>query len=73
MKDAVPEWVQLCNFYFKFIPEARSYNDPEVNAYIDKLLTTDPMHTWLNEDTASLKQKIKSGELQKIYSDLFKQ
>lgn len=61
------------NFYFKFIPEARSYNDPEINAYIDKLLTTDPMHTWLNEDTASLKQKIKSGELQKIYSDLFKQ
>lgn len=61
------------NFYFKFIPEARHYNDPEVNAYIDNLLTTDPMHTWLNKDTTSLKKNIKSGELQKIYSELFNQ
>lgn len=59
------------NFYFKFIPEVRHYNDPEINAYIDNLLTTDPMHTWLNADTATLKKKIKSGEFQKTYSDLF--
>jgi hypothetical protein len=59
------------NFYFKFIPGARQYNDPEINAYIDNLLTTDPMHTWLSTNTADIKKAIKSGEFQKIYSELF--
>lgn len=61
------------NFYFKFIPEARHYDDPDINAYIDNLLKSDPMHTWLSEDTKTLKDKIKSGELQKVYAPLFMQ
>jgi len=60
------------NFYFEFLPEAKHYNDPEVNAYIKNMMDTDPMHDWLNQDTAELKKKIKSGEFQKIYSELFK-
>jgi hypothetical protein len=31
------------------------------------------MHKWIGEDTGTLKKSIKSGELQKVYSDLFKQ
>lgn len=61
------------NFYFKFIPEARHYNDPEINAYIDKLLATDPMHQWLNTDTEELKSAIKARDLQQIYQKLFEQ
>lgn len=59
------------NFYFKFIPEARHYNDPEVNAVIDKILSQDDMHTWLNKPTDELKAAIRSGELQKVYQSLF--
>ncbi len=59
------------HFYFKFIPEAREYDDAEVNAYIDKMLAEDPMHTWLNRPTEELKSKIKSGEMQAIYKQLF--
>lgn len=60
------------NFYFKFLPEARHYNDPEINAYIDKLFATDPMHKWFNRNTADIKKEINSREFQKIYSELFK-
>ena len=60
------------HFYFKFLPEAREYNDPDVNKYIDDLLNNDPMHTWMQGSTDDLKQKIRSGEMQKIYKDLFK-
>lgn len=59
------------NFYFKLIPEARGYNDAEINAYIDNLLKNDPMHTWIDRPTADLKAAIKSGELQKVYQGLF--
>ncbi len=59
------------HFYFKFIPEARELDDPELNAYIDKLLKDDPMHQWQNQPTDKLKQMIKNGELQKIYLSLF--
>lgn len=59
------------NFYFEFIPEARHYNDPEVNKYIEKLLE-DPMHSWLSTDTETLKKAIESGELQKTYAEFFK-
>ncbi|MDH5525477.1 MAG: multiheme c-type cytochrome [Desulfobulbaceae bacterium] len=59
------------NFYFKFIPEARHYNDPEINAYIDNMLQNDPMHKWINTPTADLKAAIRSGELQKTYEKLF--
>lgn len=59
------------NFYFKMIPEARKFNDPELNAYIDNLVQNDPMHAWLATPTGELKEKIRSGELQKIYKKLF--
>ncbi|MDQ1354840.1 MAG: hydroxylamine dehydrogenase [Acidobacteriota bacterium] len=59
------------HFYFKFIPEARELDNPEVNAYLDKLLKDDPMHQWLKQPTDRLKQMIKNGELQKIYHSLF--
>lgn len=59
------------NFYFKFLPEAKHYNDPEVNGYIEQLMTTDPMHKWFNSNTADIKSAIKSREFQKIYSELF--
>ncbi len=61
------------NFYFEFLPAARKFNDKDVNEYIDKLLKDDPMHQWFAQrSTSELKRAIKSGELQKIYSDLFK-
>lgn len=59
------------NFYFKLIPSARHYNDPEINAYIDNLLEKDPMHNWVNKPTGEIKEAIRSGELQKVYQDLF--
>jgi len=61
------------NFYFKFIPEARHYNNEKVNAYIDNLLANDPMHTWMSQNTADIKKAIKDGEFQKIYEQLFEQ
>ncbi len=60
------------HFYFKLLPEAREYDDPEVNAYIDNLLTSDPMHNWLSKPTADLKRDIRSGKIQEIYKKLFK-
>jgi hydroxylamine dehydrogenase len=59
------------NFYFKFIPKARSYQDPEVNALIDNILKNDPMHQWLGQSTEQLKEAIRSGKLQQIYKKLF--
>lgn len=61
------------NFYFEFIPEARHYNDPEINAYIDKMLTENPMHSWLNSKPADIKADIRSGKLQETYKSLFKE
>jgi cytochrome c553 len=60
------------HFYFKLIPEALEYNDPDVNAYIKKLLKNDPMHSWLNRSTQDLKNEIRSGKIQEIYRNLFK-
>jgi len=59
------------NFYFKFIPGVRHYNDPEINAYIDNLLKNDPMHQWLNKPTSELKSAIRSGELPAVYEKFF--
>ena len=59
------------HFYFKFIPEARKLDNPELDTYLDKLLKEDPMHQWLKQPTDKLKRMIKNGELQKIYSPLF--
>jgi len=59
------------HFYFKYIPEAKKFNDPDVNALLDKMLKDDPMHKWLNTPTKDLKEGIRSGEIQKIYENLF--
>jgi hypothetical protein len=59
------------HFYFELIPAAREYNDPDVNAYIDRLLTEDEMHRWLSQETAVLKGDIRSGKMQQIYEHLF--
>jgi hypothetical protein len=59
------------HFYFDFLPAAKEYGDPEINAHIDDMLANDPMHRWINQDTEELKKAIRSGELQKIYSDMF--
>jgi hydroxylamine dehydrogenase len=61
------------HFYFKFIPEALEYQNSEVNAYIETMLKTDPMHNWLSRPTADLKEEIRSGKIQKVYKKLFKQ
>ncbi len=59
------------HFYFKFLPAARHYGDAEVIAYIDKLLTSDPMHNWLNRPTEEIKAEIRSGEYDKTYESFF--
>jgi len=60
------------NFYFEFLPAAKAFNDKEVNDYIDNMLKNDPMHQWFSQKTtAELKEAIRDGELQKIYSKLF--
>ncbi len=61
------------HFYFSFIPQARSFNHPEINQYIDNLLRNDPLHQWLNRPTADLKADIQSGAMQKIYETYFKE
>jgi hypothetical protein len=60
------------HFYFKLLPEAREFDNPAIDAYLDSLLQNDPMHSWLSRQTADLKGAIRSGEMQKIYKDLFK-
>ncbi len=59
------------HFYLELIPEARKFNDPDLNKYIDGLLTNDPMHAWINKDTKALQEEIRSGEMQKIFRDMF--
>lgn len=60
------------HFYFKFLPAARKYNDPEINAYIDKLLTNDPMHAWISRPTDEIKKDIRSGKMQQVYEGMYK-
>ncbi|MCK4414810.1 MAG: hypothetical protein KAY32_14845 [Candidatus Eisenbacteria sp.] len=60
------------NFYFEFLPEARRFEDPEINAHIDRLLSEDPMHQWIRTPTAETKAAIRSGELQENYRGIFK-
>ncbi len=61
------------HFYFKFIPEARAYNDAEVNAYLDKLLKEDPLHQWLSRPGEDLKGDIRSGRMQRLFKDMFEE
>ena len=59
------------NFYFKLLPEARELGDPEVDAFVDELLSSDPMHKWVREQTDDLKKQIRSGDMQQIYTRFF--
>ena len=59
------------HFYFKLLPEARDLGDPDVDAFVDQLLTNDPMHRWVREQTDDLKKQIRSGEMQQIYARFF--
>ncbi len=61
------------HFYFKLLPQAREFNDAELDAYIDDLENNDPMHKWLKTPTAELKDDIQSGRMQEIYQKLFEQ
>ena len=60
------------HFYFKFLPEARKLGDKDVNAAIDRLLKSDPKHTWLNRATAKIKADIKSGRMQQLYRGYYR-
>ncbi len=59
------------HFYFKLLPEARKLADPQVNAFIDRLLREDPMHQWLSRPTAEIKADIRSGKMKKMYEQFF--
>jgi len=59
------------HFYQKMIPEARKFNDPDLNKYIDDLLSNDPMHSWINRETEELKEDIRSGDMQRIFQQLY--
>ncbi len=59
------------HFYFRLLPEARELGDPEVDAFVDNLLDSDPMHQWVREQTDDLKKQIRSGDMQKIYARFF--
>ena len=59
------------HFYFKLLPEAREFKNPELDAYLDNLIANDPMHSWLHTATADLKKGIRSGEMKEIYEKLF--
>lgn len=59
------------HFYFKLLPEAREFENQQVNAYIDNLIANDPMHSWLIVETGKLKGDIRSGKMQEIYKRLY--
>ncbi len=59
------------HFYFKLIPEARKFKDPDLDKYLDDLLTNDPMHSWLGKSTEELKEGIRSGKMQEVYKQMF--
>ncbi len=61
------------HFYFKMLPEARTYDDPEVNAWIDALLENDPMHRWITRQTGEIKEDIKSGRMREMYESMFQE
>jgi hydroxylamine dehydrogenase len=59
------------HFYFEFIPAVKELDDQEANAFLDNLLTNDPMHNWMNKNTDMLKRGIQSGELQSLYEEYY--
>jgi hypothetical protein len=64
-------YVVAQHFYFKLIPEARKFKDPDLDKYLDDLLANDPMHSWLGTSTDELKAGIRSGKMQEIYKHMF--
>jgi hypothetical protein len=60
------------HFYFKMIPEARTFGDEDVDALVDRILA-DPMHDWMSKNTDGLKAGIRSGEHLRIYEGMFPQ
>jgi len=58
------------HFYFKYIPELREFNNPELNKLIDEVLA-DPYHQWLDRPTADIKADIKSGKMAEMYKDMY--
>ena len=58
------------HFYFKYLPQLRELDSPELNAAIDEILA-DPFHSWMQRPTAEIKADIESGALQKKYAELF--
>ena len=60
------------NFYFHFIPAARAYGDPDVNAKIDAVLSQ-PVHQWLSRNTDAIKKDIRGGAMQKLYEDFLRE
>jgi hydroxylamine dehydrogenase len=59
------------NYYFRFLPAARSFKDPDVTALVDSLLKKDPRNQWINRTTADVKADIRSGKLIKEFRPLF--
>ncbi len=57
------------NFYFEFLPSAREFKDPDVDALIARILD-DPMHKWFDRPTEEIKRDIRSGKLQEIYESM---
>ena len=57
-------------FHFHFIPAARAYGDPDVNAKIEEVLA-DPNRQWLSRNTDAIKKEIKNGDMQRLYKGLF--
>jgi hypothetical protein len=61
------------HFYLKFVPQVRDLDDPDLNATLDSLLQTDPLHSWVTESTESIRKRLRSGEIQERYRRYFKE
>lgn len=59
------------HFYMDFVPAARAFGDPEVDAALDRILA-DPVHAWMQRPTSEIKADIRSGELQSLFDDLYR-
>jgi hypothetical protein len=59
------------HFYLEFIPAVRETGDAEAIAYVDSLLTNDPMHQWWSENKDVTKRRLGSGEIAEIYRRLW--
>ncbi len=59
------------HFYIEFVPTARHFGDPEVNAALDSILAG-PFHAWMQRPTEEIKRDIRAGRLQEIFDDLYR-